>query len=170
MTQLKSLTLFAFILISTLSVKAQDYFVGFFGEETSSTNIGHAFIGIGKGTPLSCNMDGSETIMFGFYPKVRIEGGKSFWFGPVDATVKNDIKTKISSYVFKKISFVDYVKISAKIEEWKKKKYELTRNDCISFFIDCAKTFPDVIIPDRTKFITPNEYVKQFILINKLLK
>lgn len=149
-----------------------DYFVGFFAEGLSVTSptIGHAFIGIGKGVPLTCDINGSETLMVGFYPKVRLEGVKSIWFGPVDAEVKDDTRTKIDCYVFKKISFADYIKVNLKIEEWKKKKYELTRQDCISFFIDVASTFEDVVLPDRTKFATPEGYVKQFVTANKGLR
>ncbi|PSR52644.1 hypothetical protein AHMF7605_03435 [Adhaeribacter arboris] len=82
----------------------------------------------------------------------------------------NDSRTKIDNYVFKKISFADYIKAKLKIEEWKKKKYELTRQDCISFFIDVASIFPDIVLPDRTKFVTPKKYVSQFLFLNKLLK
>jgi len=163
---------FSLILSATLYGNAQtDYFVAFFGEGVSrSAPVGHAFVGIGKGVPLTCDLNGSETVMVGFYPKVRIEAGKSLWFGPVDGTVKNDTRSQIDSYVFKKISFADYIKVNLKVEEWKKKKYELTRQDCISFFIDVAKIFSDTKLPDRTKFVTPDTYVRQFILINKLLK
>jgi hypothetical protein len=148
---------------------AQTYFVGFFGSETNlPTTIGHAFIGIGKGTPMTCNMEAPETEMFGFYPAVRISGGKSLWFGPVDSEVKSDINTKITSYAFKRIDFADYIKVSAKFEEWKKKKYELTRQDCIAFFVDVARLFPNLIVPDREKYILPDQYVKQFIKANSL--
>lgn len=162
-----------FLLISTtFSFSQSDYFVGFFGEGISvpTSPVGHCFIGIGKGVPLTCDINGSETEMVGFYPTVRVEGGKSFFFGPVDGSVKDDTRTKISSYVFKKISFSDYIKVKLKIEEWKLKKYLVTRNDCISFFIDIASIFSDTQLPDRTKFVTPDQYVRQFIFLNKLLK
>jgi len=158
--------------MSMLSAHAQtDYFVGFFGEGLSiNAPVGHAFIGIGKGIPLTCDINGSETEMVGFYPKVRIEGGKSIWFGPVDGQIKSDVRTDIKNYVFKKINFADYIKVKLKIEEWKQKKYEMTRNDCISFFIDVAKIFPDTKLPDRTQFALPEKYVAQFIEINRLLQ
>ena len=74
--------------------EGSDYFVGFFAESTSvlELQIGHAFIGIGRGIPLTCDLNGEETEMFGFYPKIHIEGGKSFWAGPVDGKIKNDIR------------------------------------------------------------------------------
>jgi hypothetical protein len=151
---------------------SKDYFIGFFAERTNilETQIGHAFIGIGKGIPLTCNLDGTETEMFGFYPSVHIEGGKSLWAGPVDGQIKNDARTQIDNYVFKKITFADYLRVKLKIEEWKNKKYEVTRNDCINFFQDVAKLFEEIKLPDRTKYVTPNTYVSQFIFINKLLQ
>lgn len=150
---------------------SKDYFIGFFAEKTRIVDlqIGHAFIGVGKGVPFTCDMNGNETEMFGFYPNVHIEGGKSFWAGPVPGSVKTDVKTTVDNYVFKKIEFSDYIKVKIKMEEWKKKAYQLTKNDCISFFQDVAKLFDDIILPNRTKFITPNEYVPNFIQINKAL-
>lgn len=151
--------------------ESNDYFVGFFAESTDpiKLQIGHAFIGIGKGVPLTCNIDGTETQMFGFYPAVHTEGGKSFWAGPVNGKIKDDVRTDINKYAFKKITFADYIKVQFKMEAWKQKQYEVTRKDCISFFEDVAKTFDDIIVPDRTKFVTPEEYVSQFIAVNKLL-
>jgi hypothetical protein len=171
MNTAKTSILICFLLLASLVPKAQiDYFVAFFGEGINkNAPVGHAYIGIGKGVPLTCDLNGSETIMVGFYPKVRTEGGKSLWFGPVDGAIKDDTRSHMDSYVFKKISFADYIKVNLKIEEWKKKKYELTRQDCISFFIDVAKLFSDTKLPDRTKYVIPDTYVKQFILINKLL-
>jgi hypothetical protein len=170
MDKLFKSVLFIF-LISTKSVAQTDYFVGFFGEGIGiSAPVGHAFIGIGRGIPLTCDLNGSETEMVGFYPKVRIEGGKSILFGPVDSQVKDDVRTTINSYAFKKITFDQYLRAKLKIEQWKTRKYELTRNDCISFFIDVASIFPDTKLPDRTQFVTPDAYVRQFIFLNKLLK
>lgn len=164
-------SLFFVLVLNANSFAQTDYFVGFFGENVgTNAPFGHAFIGIGKGTPLTCDINGSETEMIGFYPKVRIEGGKSFFFGPVDGQVKNDVRTSINSYTFKKITFADYIKVKLKIEQWKTRKYELTRTDCISFFIDIASTFTDTQLPDRTQFVTPEAYVRQFIFINKTLK
>lgn len=153
-------------------IKAQkDYFIGFFAERASlDAPVGHAFIGIGKGVPLTCDINGEQTEMVGFYPSVRVEGGLSYWFGAVDGIVKNDARTEIANYVFKKIEFADYIKVQLKIEEWKKKKYELTRQDCISFFSDIASLFSDIILPDRSTFVTPETYVAQFIFLNKLLQ
>lgn len=150
---------------------SQDYFVGFFGERQSvSAPVGHAFIGIGRGIPLTCNINGDSTIMFGFYPTVRIEGAKSYWFGPVDGSIKDDTRTKIANYVFKRISFEDYIRVSLKVEEWKSKKYELTRQDCISFFNDIAGLFSGVILPNRSTFVLPENYVAEFIRINRNLR
>lgn len=158
------------IIFNTNKFSAQDnYFVGFFAEKMNlSTPVGHAFIGIGNGVPLTCDIYGNETEMFGFYPEVRLEGGKSIYAGPVNGKIKNDVMTKIDNYHYKKIDFPNYLKVKLKIEEWKKKKYELTKQDCISFFIDVGELFPDLIIPDRTKFTTPDEYVKDFITVNKI--
>lgn len=161
-----------FFLFVSLKVTAQnDYYVCFFGEKISipASPVGHAFIGIGKGIPLTCDLNGQETEMLGFYPTVRIEGGKSFFFGPVDGSIKNDVKTEINDYCFKKIDFADYLKVKLKIEEWLTKKYQVTRQDCISFFISVGEIFPDVILPDRSKFVTPDDYVRNFIEVNKIL-
>src|SRR5450432_4024026 len=145
-----------------------DYFVGFFGERISpSAPVGHAFIGIGKGVPLTCNIDGTETEMFGFYPTKRIDGAKSFWFGPVPGSIKNDVRSNTDNYVFKKINFSDYIRVQLKMEEWKNKQYEVTRQDCISFFQEVAKLFDDIVLPDRTQFVTPETYVSQFIVLNR---
>lgn len=164
--------LFFCINIDAKAQDSKDYFIGFFAERTSVSDaqIGHAFIGIGKGVPLTCDINGTQTEMFGFYPSVHIEGGKSLWVGPVDGQIKNDVRTQIDNYVFKKIAFADYLKVQLRVEEWKKKKYELTRSDCVSFFQDISSMFPDIVLPDRTKYVTPNTYVAQFIFINKLLK
>lgn len=151
-----------------LSAKSQDYFVAFFGEKINlNAPVGHAFIGIGKGTPLTCDINGESTEMWGFYPKVKIEGGKSLWFGPVEGEIKNDVRTNTNLYFFKKIEFADYIKIKLKIEEWKKRQYQLIRQDCISFFIDAASLFPDIVLPDRAKYTLPETYVAQFISANK---
>jgi hypothetical protein len=56
------------------------------------------------------------------------------------------------------------------MEEWKKKQYQVTRQDCISFFIDVASIFPDIKLPNRATFTTPSDYVINFIFINKLLQ
>jgi len=153
-------------------VTAEDqYFVAFFGEkQNAGSPVGHAFIGIGKGTPMTCNLDGSETEMVGFYPAKRTEGGKSYWYGPVDGKVKSDVRTQTDLYVFKKISFADYIKVQLKIKEWNKRKYELTRQDCISFFSDIAGLFGDITLPERGEYTLPETYVARFILINKILR
>ena len=166
---MKKLFIFLGIICFTNSVRAQEYFVAFFGENINlpSSPVGHAFIGIGKGTPLTCDINGEETEMWGFYPRVKIEGGKSYWSGPVDAEVKNDVRTHIDQYYSKRISFSDYIKVNLKIEEWKKKQYQVTRQDCISFFIDIATLFTDINLPDRTTFTLPEAYVKKFIELNK---
>jgi hypothetical protein len=147
----------------------QEYFIGVFAENIAvASPVGHAFIGIGKGTPLVCSTDGSETEAWGFYPKVRVEGAKSYWFGPMDAVVRNDIYTKMDHQFFKKITFDEYIKIKLKIEEWKKKKYELTRNDCISFTMDVCKTLDGtIIVPVRETTDTPDKYVLKLINVNK---
>lgn len=160
-----------FLVLSSTRVQAQDYFVGFFGENISvAAPVGHAFIGIGKGTPMTCDINGNETQMAGFYPTVRIQGGLSYWFGPVDGQIKNDVRSVIDDYVFKRIQFADYIKVQLKIAEWQKKQYQVTRQDCISFFIDVASIFPDIKLPDRSQFTTPSDYVTNFIFINKLLQ
>lgn len=151
------------------AIVSQDYFLGVFAENMSiSAPVGHAFIGIGKGTPLICDINGNTTEVWGFYPKVRIMGGKSIWFGPVDSEVKSDVMTKIDKQSFVKIEFSDYIKVQLKIEEWKKKQYELTRNDCISFLIDICNTLPDrLIVPRRETTDTPDSYVRKLINLNK---
>jgi hypothetical protein len=160
-----------FILVSMKGKAQNDYYVCFFGEKVSipASPVGHAFIGIGKGTPLTCDLNAQETEMVGFYPSVRVEGGKSFWLGPVDGKIKPDIKTQIDDYSFKKISFADYIKVKLKIDEWLGKKYQVTRQDCISFFIAVGEIFPDVVLPDRSRFVTPDDYVRNFIEVNKIL-
>jgi hypothetical protein len=157
--------------VPALSQVSKDYFVLFFGENISlKAPVGHAFIGIGKGVPLTCDIDGNETEMVGFYPQVRTDGAKSWWFGPVDGAIKSDVKSQFDDYVFKKIEFADYIKIQSKIADWQTKQYEVTRQDCISFFIDVASLFPDIILPDRNTYTTPSDYVTNFIFINKLLQ
>ena len=148
---------------------AQDYFLGIFSENMSiSAPVGHAFIGIGKGTPMTCDINGNTTEVWGFYPKVRIMGGKSIWFGHVDSEIKSDVMTKIDRQAFIKIDFADYIKVQLRIEEWKKKQYELTRNDCISFLIDICNTIPNrLIVPKRETTDTPDSYVRKLINLNK---
>lgn len=176
MKRLQKITAFVICIVATSHVHAQatgknDYFVGFFAEDISvKAPVGHAFIGIGKGTPLTCNMDGTETEMYGFYPAVRIEGGKSIVFGSVSGKVRNDVSTQIDHFVFKRIDFASYIKVQMKIKEWEKKKYEVTSSDCISFFADIASLFSDIIVPDRNKYGTPSSFVKNFITINKVLQ
>lgn len=156
------------LLLIKSSFAQTDYYVCFFGEKISSSAIvGHAFIGIGKGTPLTCDIYGEETEMIGFYPKVRTEGGKSLWFGPVDGSIRNDIKTELDSYIFRRIDFANYINIKLRIEQWKNKKYQLTRQDCISFFIDVASLVSNIELPDRSKYTLPDQYVKEFIIKNK---
>jgi len=146
----------------------KDYFIGFFAEKINIDGpVGHAFIGIGKGTPMTCNIDGSETEMYGFYPKAKLDGAKSYWFGPVEGKVKKDVRTRIDQYIFLKIDFADYLKVQLKMEDWKKKQYELGRQDCISFFIDVASLFDEIKLPDRTQYILPDKYVSTFIFLNK---
>jgi hypothetical protein len=55
---------------------------------------------------MTCNVDGTETEMFGFYPQSHIAGGASYWFGPVNGQIVSDVRTQIDSYFFKKIEFV----------------------------------------------------------------
>lgn len=173
--------LFSFLLlISCLFTGVQDiqaqqkeYFFGVFAENINADSgvpsPGHAFIGIGKGTPLVCSTDGSETEAWGFYPQKKIAGGLSKWFGAVDGEIRNDVYTKIDHQYFIKISFTDYLKVVGKIEEWKEKQYELTRSDCISFVIECCKIFGDAfIVPDRQGTDTPETYIKKFITLNNL--
>lgn len=165
------ITQLVFISSSFSQTGNQEYFFGVFAENINipSVSPGHAFIGIGKGTPLVCSTDGSETEAWGFYPRVRVEGGLSKWFGPVLGDVRNDVYTKIDHQHFIKISFSDYIKVQLKINEWKEKQYELTRNDCISFIIDCSKIFEGLlIIPTRTNTDTPESYIKKFIEVNKI--
>lgn len=163
----KTLTLFATFSLSII-IYAQDYFVGFFGEKMNLTSVtGHAFIGIGKGVPLTCDINGDSTEMWGFYPKIKIEGAKSLWSGPVDSKIKNDVRTKTDLYFFKRIEFADYIRVKIKLDEWIKKRYELTKQDCISFFIDVAKLFSDIKIPDRKIYTLPEYFVKEFIAMNK---
>lgn len=152
-----------------VTIYCQEYFIGFFGERPNVANVsvvGHAFIGIGKGTPLTCNIDGTETEMYGFYPQSHIAGGISYWYGPVDGHIVSDVRTQINTYYFKKIEFSDYIKVQLKMEQWKEKQYQLTRQDCISFFIEVASIFSDVKVPDRKTFGLPNDFVNQFIFLN----
>lgn len=165
---MKKIFCLAAILILSKYMQAQDYFVGFFGEKMNKTSItGHAFIGIGKGVPLTCDVNGDSTEMWGFYPKVQLEGAKSLWFGPVDSKIKSDVRTKTDFYFFKRIEFADYIRVKIKLEEWKNKRYELTKQDCTTFFIDVAKLFADIKIPDRKKFTLPETFVKEFISTNR---
>ncbi|CAN5753828.1 hypothetical protein BH10BAC3_BH10BAC3_12050 [soil metagenome] len=155
--------------INLIFAFTQDYFVGFFGERPNIRNasaVGHAFIGIGKGTPLACNVDGTETEIYGFYPDAHLAGGLSYWFGPVDGHIANDVFTTINTYYFKKIDFSDYIKVQLKMSEWKTKQYQLTRQDCISFFIEAASIFPTIKIPNRNTFVLPNDFVNKFIYLN----
>jgi len=158
------------ILFSLNSLCAQNYFIAFFGENLnpiSGSVTGHAFIGIGKGIPLTCDIYEDSTEMFGFYPKIQIQGGKSLWAGPVPGQVKNDVRTDINLYFYQKIEFADYIKVHLKMESWKTKQYQLLRSDCISFFIDIASICPNIKIPDRKTYTLPQNYVYQFIQINK---
>lgn len=162
-----------FNLTSFSQTNNQEYFFGVFAQNvnfiSNSPSPGHAFIGIGKGTPLVCSTDGSETEAWGFYPEVRIEGALSYIFGPVPSLIKDDIYTRNDHQYFIKISFSDYIKVLAKIEEWKERQYELTRNDCISFVIDCCSIFGDrLIVPNRMNTDTPEIYIKRFIDVNKM--
>lgn len=153
----------------SIKVNAQDYFLGIFSENYDITTVGHAFIGIGKGTPLTCDIDGNETELWGFYPRSKIEGGLSFFSGPVDSKIASDVFTKINHYFFFQIDSSDYFRVLAQIETWKKKRYELTRSDCISFLIDISSLFPNkILIPERKPTDTPDNYVKKLIDKNKL--
>ncbi len=158
---------------NTLSSNAapQDYYFGVFAEKwdaSASAFVGHAFIGIGKGTPLTCDINGNETEIWGFYPQKKIDGAKSYWFGPVDGKIASDIFTKIDRQFFIRIDFGDYLKIQLKVEEWKKKQYQLTRNDCVSFLIDVCNTLPKrIVVPKRETTDLPDDYVKKIINQNK---
>lgn len=150
---------------------SEEYYFGVFAEKwdaSASAFVGHAFIGIGKGTPLTCDIDGNETEIWGFYPQKKIEGAKSYWFGPVDGKIASDIFTKIDRQFFIRIDFPDYLKVQLKVEEWKKKQYQLTRSDCISFLIDVCNTLHEkIIVPKREGNELPDDYVKKLINQNK---
>ncbi|HEX2787611.1 MAG TPA: hypothetical protein VHP32_06865 [Ignavibacteria bacterium] len=151
-----------------LITATQEYYFGVFAEKwDASALVGHAFIGIGKGTPLTCDINGNETEIWGFYPKKKVDGAKSYWFGPVDGNIASDVFTKIDRQFFIRIDFSDYLKIQLKVEEWKKKQYQLTRSDCISFLIDVCSTLPDRIkVPTRETTELPDDYVKKLIIQN----
>ncbi len=165
---MRKVFVYLFLVLLTQTAYAQGYFIAFLAENPNTTGVGHAFIGIGKGTPLTCDVNGNTTELWGFYPKSRLSGGKSFWAGPVEGKIMSDIRTHADHFTYRRIDFADYLKIQLKVEEWKKKQYRLTKNDCVTFFIDVAGLFPGKIsIPDRTKFQTPGSFVSQFINANK---
>lgn len=150
--------------------RTEEYFLGVFAESIGvNSPFGHAFIGVGKGTPFTCRVDAQGTVIYGFYPKEKIDALGSYWLGPIDGAVASDVFRNPDHQFFITIDEIEYYLILQKVEEWKRKQYQLVKNDCISFIIDICKSVPNrsVILPDRTKYDLPQKFVTRIIELNK---
>jgi hypothetical protein len=158
------------IIASNSFAQGLDYFVVFCGKEQSlESKAGHAFIAIGKGSPFTCNADGTDTEVWGLYANEDTKNckpsskmaGKSFFVGPVPGCLFSDIRTSFSNLYVIRCGYADYLKAQMVIAEWKNKKYELTKQDCLSFVIAIANVFKNrITIPERSGFLNfPNKYI-----------
>ncbi|TXF82341.1 hypothetical protein FUA23_21820 [Neolewinella aurantiaca] len=139
------------------------YFVAFCA---SNQNLGHAFISLGYESPerMMTVHDGT----WGMYPKTKIEGVISVFFGSVPGEIRNDFLTNRNQSFHLVVSENEYKKSLEVLNKWKNKDYQLLKSDCLSFIIEVATIFEHQIeIPIRDNFLNlPSYYLSELIRIN----
>lgn len=154
-----------------------EYFVAFVSREASNgSRAGHAFVIIGKGTPMTCDVEHGDGEAFGFYPSSESNPcqpgsqptGKDILLKPVPGCLIDDLYTPYSSWLTVKCSFEEYLMVFGVVEEWKKRPYRLGRQDCLSFLTEVANLFSDRLrIPDRMGLENfPNRFVLRMQELN----
>lgn len=162
---------------STQVGSEQEYFIAFVGREAANgSRAGHAFVIIGKGTPMTCDVEHGDGEAFGFYPSSSdnpcepgpLPTGKVIILKPVPGCLINDLYTPYSNWVTIRCGFEDYLMVLGVIEEWKKRPYRLGQQDCLSFLMEVAKLFDDrLLIPERAGMdMFPNRFVVRLKELN----
>ena len=154
------------------------YFVAFVGREASlNSNAGHAFVILGKGTPMACNVDGGDGEAFGFYPVTtdnpcnnsETPPAKNILkMRPVPSCLVNDAHTPYDTWVAVPCTFDEYIIALGVVHVWKAKTYELGERDCLSLMIDVAATVDGKLrLPERTGALNfPHQYVEELKRLN----
>jgi len=155
----------------------KDYFIAFVGREASvGSRAGHAFVIIGKGTPMTCDVEHGDGEAFGFYPSSSNNPcepgpqptGKDILLKPVPGCLINDLYTPYSNWVTIRCSFENYLMVLGVIEDWKKRPYRLGQQDCLSFLLEVAHLLDDKLnIPSRSGLENfPNKFVMRLAEMN----
>lgn len=155
----------------------EDHFVAFVGREAGNGSFaGHAFVIIGQGTPMTCDVEHGDGEAFGFYPSSNNNPcepgpqptGKDILLEPVPGCLINDRFTPYSNWLTIKCSFEEYLLVLGVIGEWKKRPYRLGQQDCLSFLMEVARLFDDRLrLPERAwEDKWPNKYVEELKRLN----
>lgn len=156
------------------------YFVAFCSEEVSKSAAGgHAFITLGKGKPFTCNIDGRDGEAYGLYAAdfnekdckpSKFNALASYFVGELPGCLFNDIRTSVDNYLILRCTFEEYLLVQTEIEKWKRKNYELKKQDCLTFVIEVAKLFNyRLTVPPRSGVFAnfPNQYILKLKALNK---
>lgn len=168
------------MLQSTGQHSKSEYFIAFCSEEISKSAAGgHAFITIGKGEPFTCNIDGGDGEAFGLYAAdfehtdcvpSKFNALASYFVGELPGCLFNDIRTSFDNYLVLRCTFEEYLLVQTEIEKWKRKNYELKKQDCLTFVIEVAKFFNyRLTVPTRSGIFDnfPNQYILKLKSLNK---
>lgn len=142
----------------------ENYFVVICGDKGFP---GHAFISFGRESD-TAGMSISDGA-FGMYPKNSASGIKSAVIGEVPGGLRDDyLRNKDHSLVIK-VTQSEYESCLIIRDSWRTKKYELLKNDCLSFVIEIANELTSYLeMPQRSGFDNlPAEFVSAIILKNK---
>ena len=175
------LTSLLLIFLSSAFAQKKDYFVVFCAKEASYNTLGHAFIMTGKGDPFTCSMENGDGEAFGLYAGENASGtckpkgydaAKSYLVGQMPGCLFNDINTKVSNYLIVRCTFEEYLQVHMEVENWKKKNYELKKQDCVSFVMAIANLFSSQLsIPSRSGYENlPNQFILQLKKSNPQIK
>lgn len=129
--------------------------------------IGHAFISLSQENPEKRMTEFHGA--WGLYPKGEIQGGKSLFIGEVPGEIRSDLLTKQDKVLTRIVTKEQFSKAKIILGEWRKKNYELLKQDCLSFIIEIANILSNEInIPERVNFENhPSLYIERLIELNK---